>query len=202
MTKYTPQQVRVLVHNAGFRGDDEVTMTAIVLAESGGDSNAVGTNTNGTKDYGLAQINSSHFGERLDNGIFGVGASSINLGNVLDPQINLEFADKLYKARGNTFKDWSTYNSGKYKQFLAQVTGSTVTPDVTGNIPQDIANQATDSVTGAVNSALSAAFSGFAPTITKVAFVGVAAAIVGAGLWKITAKQRAAGVATLAKLRP
>lgn len=191
MTKYTPQQVRILVHNAGFRGDDEVTMTAIVLAESGGDSDAVGVNSNGTRDYGLAQINSSHFGERLDNGIFGVGAGSINLGNVFEPQINLEFANILYKGSGNTFRDWTTYRSGRYREFLSAVTGSTQTPNVTGDIPQDIANTAKDSVTGAVNDALSAAFSGFAPTVTKVAFVGVAAAIVGAGLWQLTAKPRA-----------
>ena len=150
MSKRSAQDIRIIAHNAGFRGEDEITATAIALAESGGDDQVVSKpNTNGTKDYGLFQINSSHFGKlKLDNGVFGVGASYTNAGNMLIPELNAQAAYILYKGRGGTFGDWTTYNNGTYKTFLPQVTGETITPKVTGNIPQDVKNSATENIMG------------------------------------------------------
>lgn len=53
----------------------------IATIESAGNPNAVRINENGTKDYGLMQINSVHF-HRLS-------AWGINERNILDPQINI-----------------------------------------------------------------------------------------------------------------
>lgn len=53
----------------------------IAVIESAGNPNVIRINENGTKDYGLMQINSIHF-HRLS-------AWGINEGNILDPQINI-----------------------------------------------------------------------------------------------------------------
>ncbi len=53
----------------------------IATIESAGNPNAIRINDNGTKDYGLMQINSIHF-HRLS-------AWGINERNILNPQINI-----------------------------------------------------------------------------------------------------------------
>lgn len=53
----------------------------IVAIESNGNPNAIRINENGTKDYGLMQINSVHF-RRLSTW-------GINEHNILNPQINI-----------------------------------------------------------------------------------------------------------------
>lgn len=53
----------------------------IAVIESAGNPNAICVNENGTKDYGLMQINSIHL-RRLS-------AWGINEGNILNPQINI-----------------------------------------------------------------------------------------------------------------
>jgi NlpC/P60 family/Lysozyme like domain len=79
-------------------------MAAIALAESGGRVNAKGgPNTNGTYDYGLWQINSSH---------------GYNVRELLSsPSYNAEAAVAVYRSQGLTA--WSTFTSGAYKPFLA-----------------------------------------------------------------------------------
>ena len=72
---------------------------AIMLAESGGNEKAINTNTNGTKDRGLFQINSIH-----------------KETNLFDPEHNIEVAYKVYKKQGWTA--WSAYNNKSYKKFL------------------------------------------------------------------------------------
>lgn len=53
----------------------------IAAIESGGNPNAIRINNNGTKDYGLMQINSIHM-RRLS-------AWGIHEGNILNPKINI-----------------------------------------------------------------------------------------------------------------
>lgn len=81
------------------------TMAAIALAESGGKVGAQGAkNSNGTYDYGLWQINSSH--------------TQFNKQQLLsDPLYNARAAVAVFKSQGLTA--WSTYNSGAYRNFLA-----------------------------------------------------------------------------------
>lgn len=81
------------------------TMAAIALAESGGQVGAQGSkNSNGTYDYGLWQINSSH--------------SQFNKQQLLsDPLYNAQAAVAVFKSQGLTA--WSTYNNGAYRNFLA-----------------------------------------------------------------------------------
>lgn len=81
-------------------------MAAIALAESGGRVDAVSPqNTNGTYDYGLWQINSSH--SQFDQARL-----------TSDPLYNARAAVAIEKSQGLTA--WSTYNSGAFRSFMGQ----------------------------------------------------------------------------------
>jgi hypothetical protein len=87
------------------------TMAAIALAESGGRVGAVGgPNTDGSYDYGLWQINSSH------------RYSKARL--LHDPGYNARAAVSVYHSQGLTA--WSSYTSGRYRPYLANA--ATATP--------------------------------------------------------------------------
>ncbi|MEA9985660.1 transglycosylase SLT domain-containing protein [Subtercola sp. RTI3] len=81
------------------------TALAIMKAESGCDPAAdnTGTNANGSNDKGLLQINSVH-------------SDLISDLDRLDPTKNIRAAYEIY--RGSGWRAWSSFNSGKYKQFL------------------------------------------------------------------------------------
>lgn len=94
--KYNDRELVWIVENAGWSGEDVVTGVAIIKAESDGDPSATNfTNSDGSIDRGLWQINSIH-----DNTIM-PGA------NRYDPAVSTEIARILYKNRGN-WDDWHT----------------------------------------------------------------------------------------------
>jgi hypothetical protein len=64
-------------------------------------------NTDGTLDWGYFQINTVH-----------LKRPGLNLRDLLDCKANIDFAYQLYQEKGG-FTPWSTYNSGRYRQFLA-----------------------------------------------------------------------------------
>lgn len=81
------------------------TMAAIAMAESSGQVNATNSNTNGTIDRGLWQINSVH--------------SQFNAQRLLtDPLYNAQAAVAVEKSQG--LGAWTTYTSGAYAQYLGQ----------------------------------------------------------------------------------
>jgi hypothetical protein len=87
------------------------TMAAIALAESGGKVGAVGgPNDDGSYDYGLWQINSSHAYSR---------ARLLH-----DPGYNARAAVAVYRSQGLTA--WSSYSNGRYRSYLANA--ATATP--------------------------------------------------------------------------
>jgi len=108
----SPSAIYQLALNAGFSGTDAVTAAAIAMAESAGNPGAQGDYGNPVAGqynaFGLWQINTG------ENPEF-VGA------NLDDPQTNASAAYQLYSAAGG-FSPWSTYNSGAYQPFVAQVT--------------------------------------------------------------------------------
>ncbi|CAF1044087.1 unnamed protein product [Rotaria sordida] len=81
-----------------FTGWNQACCRCIVSKESGGNANAI--NYNGAKfgyDVGLWQIN-QYYNWR-----------SCNRGNApCDPNANLECAKQVWRAGGNSFKQWST----------------------------------------------------------------------------------------------
>ena len=105
--KLTGAQIKTVMKQAGWP-TDEATLTtgvAVVLAESRGDRTAVGgPNSDGSKDYGLWQINDKANADVLKNG---------DWSNSLD---NTKMALVIYKRQG--WKAWATYNSGSYKKYL------------------------------------------------------------------------------------
>ena len=104
-------QIASTMRAAGWPEDAIPTGIAIVLAESGGNPRAVNTaNRNGSVDYGLFQINTVH-------------GSLLSQGDKFNPVDNARMALKVYKQAGNSWKPWSTFNSGKYKDFNSAVAG-------------------------------------------------------------------------------
>lgn len=73
------------------------------MAESRGNTNAYGVNTNGTSDGGLMQINSIH-------------TDLISLQDRFDPVKNMRAAYQIYQGSG--WKAWSTFNNGSYAKYL------------------------------------------------------------------------------------
>jgi hypothetical protein len=104
VNRISAAQIAQHAANAGFTGDDLATATAIALAESGGDPQAVGDN--GTS-YGLWQIHWTVHPEFDKTRLF-------------DPEYNAQCAHDLYVSRRG-FNDWSTYAvNQRYLDFLGE----------------------------------------------------------------------------------
>lgn len=103
----TPGQIANWAQQAGFSGPDLTTAIAVALAESGGNTDAVNHNSNGSTDYGVWQINSVH-------------ADLFNKYPQWWSVENADMAYEIYKAAGNKFTPWTTYTSGAYQKFMTQ----------------------------------------------------------------------------------
>lgn len=112
----TMGQVYAYARQAGFAPDTAVIATAIAMAESGDNPSAVGDVNLETSYWGpsvgLEQI-------RTVKGQTGSGGDRDiqRVGN--DPLQNMIAAYHISNG-GRDFTPWSTYTSGKYRQFLGQ----------------------------------------------------------------------------------
>lgn len=101
----TQKQVYLLAREHGATPLQAVVTSAVVMAESGGRVRAFnGSNSNGTWDAGLGQINQIH------------GYSKEEL---FDPHKNMEAIKKI----SGGFKNWSpwvAYNTGAYRRFMSK----------------------------------------------------------------------------------
>lgn len=99
----SPEEVYDVLIQAGFTGHAAIEGTAVALAESSGRATAIGgPNTDGTKDYGLFQINhSTEPGWDWQN-----------------PLVSAQMAKKIYDAHG--WGRWATWTNGSYKLHLPQ----------------------------------------------------------------------------------
>lgn len=101
MTHLVVREVVALAYNAGWRGNDVVTATAVARAESSYDTEAEGPKLGcGHGAMGLWQINTCVH----------------NCPNVTDPVQNAKCAHQIYQAQG--WKAWEAYTNGAYKQYL------------------------------------------------------------------------------------
>jgi len=101
------QGVANVLRAAGFPESAIPTMMAIARAESSWNPSAVNNkNRNGSIDRGLFQINTVHQGE------------SWYPQNPFDPLQSAKAAYALWQRAGGSYRDWSVYNSGAYRQFL------------------------------------------------------------------------------------
>lgn len=106
----TADQIRQYAAAAGFTGDDLNIAVAVAQAESSGNSHAYNGEAQvctpqGKGSYGLWQI----YLEKH---------SCWTPQQLLDPQTNANAAFSIYNAAGQRFKPWSTYNNGKYQQYM------------------------------------------------------------------------------------
>lgn len=130
MPTLSDAQIAAALKQGGFPADQIGIGVAVALAESGGRTDALNTaNRNGTWDAGLMQVNSIH------------GYSQQYLFNV---QNNVAAALKIYKEAGNKWTPWATYNSGRYRIYLARGNAAAGKPAAalpnTGN-PDDTINR-------------------------------------------------------------
>ena len=96
---------------AGFSGKALVTITAIGMAESSCRPTATNTNTNGSTDYGLFQVNKPVHPEPVEC--------------LMNPSCNAKAAYRI-SAGGSNFYPWCTYEApacggngnGTYRQYL------------------------------------------------------------------------------------
>jgi hypothetical protein len=150
----TPNEVYLLCTGVGFTPEQAKTMVAIAYDESGFKPKAVSRpNTNGSKDYGLFQINTVHFRETafVKNGW--------NATTLLDAHTNALAARTVFNAQG--FKAWSTYNHG----LSAIALGFGKSSDVAGAAPNLSSGIGISNPIDGITSAIG----GFTSTITKIA---------------------------------
>jgi len=105
---------------AGFTSQQAVTMTAIGLAESGGNICAISglaSNGDGSRGYGLFQIEwPTHAGLFPGNGST-QNAGGPGIGWIV-PNNNAKMAKSVFDSQG--FGAWSTYKSGAYLAFMGR----------------------------------------------------------------------------------
>lgn len=137
----------------GFPRDKAAMAVSVALAESGGDATETNSNTNGTTDYGLWQINSIH-------------KADLAAGDWRDPIANARMAAAVFKRSNNTFTPWYAWRDGKHLPFMGRATiaviqagAGTAAPGGDGKDnpwvpdwieePYDDGKQATDDAAGA-----------------------------------------------------
>jgi hypothetical protein len=185
MTQRTAAELYRALRGAGFSVASAVTMTAIGLAESGGNDTAQGdlglqTSTWGPS-VGVWQVRTlkEQTGTGQDRDL-----AALN-GN-LDRQAKAAYA---ISSGGTNYSPWSVFTSGKYQQYLSQAesvsTGASyelaglgaaagiLAPAVSDEVKQYVG----DTVSTVLGDSLTAAVKPFKNTITLTAFV-----VLGAGL--------------------
>jgi lysozyme-like protein len=168
-------EIKGYAAKAGFKGNDLNIAVAVALAESGGNTEA---HNHSGKDnsYGLWQIN-------MYGSMGPARQRQFHLATYADlfqPDVNARAAKAIHSSQGWD-KGWTTYKSGKYKQYMDKA--SNVTPaEPSDDIGNQIADkvQALNPVTGvseAINSFGSTLFKG----LTNVSGIIVAIALLGVG---------------------
>jgi len=97
MTVLTASQIKAYAANAGFTGQALNIVTAIALAESGGDTNAVNSSDPSGGSYGLMQINGAHF-----------HSGGTSQACAMDAQCSMNYAFTLWSSQG--FEPWGSYD--------------------------------------------------------------------------------------------
>lgn len=100
--------IATLARSAGFTGQGLTNITAIALAESGGNPTDICNSCAGVTEHsvGLTQVNMDVH-------------SNYSQSYLLNPLNNLKAAYQI-SGGGKNFQPWTTYTKGTYKQFLQQ----------------------------------------------------------------------------------
>lgn len=178
-------QLFALARGVGFSEDQAVTMAAIALAESGGNTLAVGdvSLANGTwgPSIGLWQIRSL-------NAQRGTGKER-DAAILTDPKSNAQSARIIFGSQG--FSAWSVYSSGAYGKHLpaaraakgfTPTTGDKVRDAVLLNGPVDKVGDVVEGAAGGVLGGLDAVGAFFGTLGQRGTWVRVLQVVGGAGL--------------------
>ena len=117
---FTFNSLERLSQEVGFPPKDAKIAAAIALAESDGnaqiDTVKSGLDPNKEKEFslGLWQINVMKEYQKERFPLFNIKQES----ELYNPLTNAKAAKILYDRAGGSFEDWSTYTSGKYKDYL------------------------------------------------------------------------------------
>lgn len=134
---------------AGFPPAAAVIATAITYPESGGHPGVVQSGQPySTTGWGLWQITPG-------NSVPSVGVDNA----LLDGATNARAAYAKYKAAGSSFRPWTTYTSGAYKNFLPQAQAA-ASESPSANAAEDT-NSLTAGIGGTVNSDAGGVFTNF-----------------------------------------
>jgi len=130
MAVLSDAQIAAYARGAGFTGNDVAIAVAVALAESGGNPRAHNGNAaTGDNSYGLWQINMLGAMGPARRKQFGISSNDA----LFDPATNARAARAIYKG-GNSWRPWSTYNSGSYLRFMARgKTAANSAGDFTGD---------------------------------------------------------------------
>jgi Lysozyme like domain len=108
--RLSPHELAYVAETAGFSGEDLVTAVAVALAESGGDTEAMGRSDSGTsvgnRDHGLWQISGRWHGMKLQATWW------------RNPYANAQMAFKIWNDAGQKWTPWAVFNSGIYEKYL------------------------------------------------------------------------------------
>lgn len=119
MPTLSAQEIYNLAVKAGFSGTQAATATAIALAESGGNTTALGDTTLQTEKWGpsvgLWQIRSL----KAESGTGGVRDAT----RLTDPAFNARSAYSIYQSQG--WNAWTVYKTGAYARYANEVGGLT-----------------------------------------------------------------------------
>ena len=131
MTILNQQQIRYYAQKAGLLGNALDIATAIAMAESGGDTNAVNPGSQFDKEFsvGLWQINV-------------LAHPQYSLTQMKDPTQNA-LAMYSISSGGNNWNPWGTYTNGSYKKFLSNIQGNN-SPFAPAVFPQQNVNVLTN----------------------------------------------------------
>lgn len=114
-------EIQRVASNAGFTGEDLQTAVAIALAESGGDPGEYDAETEFFREHSINAIGRGSCGLWQ---IFRFEHPEFDGWNLDDPQVNAYAASIVYHRAGKMFTPWSTFSSGKYRNFLPEASGT------------------------------------------------------------------------------
>lgn len=135
----TPVQLQQYAVQAGFQGDSVNTITAIALAESGGETGNCNLSDPYGGSFGVLQINGSHF-------LSGTTSKAC----AFDPLCSFQFAYSL-SGGGKNFTPWGSFTDGRYASYLS---GLGAGPSGGANLPPNPVTDFLNSLTqtgGALN---------------------------------------------------
>lgn len=123
MTVLSPAQINVYAMKTGLNVTQANIATAIALAESGGQTDAINPGTAAIKEYsvGLWQINI-------------LAHPQYNATLLRDPVQNANAMFAISNG-GTSWTAWSTYTNGKYRQYLSNSSTSPIQTSFTPPLP-------------------------------------------------------------------